>query len=168
LSSPIRSQNYFTCQASWRGSDVRELESKMSRHTLYAYVEGSDLHEVAELLSERFAEFVASRDWICPDAWTVDQHQGDDDPSLRPGDLPHWELGINVELPDPGQERRGWFGDIEAIALFLGALPKATGRGFVVGIADSTTGVADDLFFVRSADPDLNRLRQIIGVGGIE
>ncbi len=135
---------------------------------MYAYVDGSDLHEVADLLDQRFSDFLASRTWACPDAWTVDQRQSDDDSSLRPGDLPDWELGINVTLPDPGQERLGWFKDIEAVVLFLGTLHKETGRCFVIGIADNKTGVADDLFFVRTVDPDLARLRQIIGVGDVE
>jgi len=138
------------------------------RHTLYAYVVGSDLHAVADLLDQRFADFVSSRAWTCPNAWTVNQRQTDDDPSLRPGDLPGWDLGINVALPDPGEERPGWFGDIQAVAALLGVLHEETKRCFVIGIADKTTGVTEDLFDVQSASPDLDRLRQIIGVGDIE
>jgi hypothetical protein len=139
----------------------------MSRHTLYAYVEGSDLHDVAETLNLRLSAFLASREWHCAKVWLVNQSRPDD-PSLQPGDLPDWELGINLELPDPGRERPGWFSDIEAIARFFGVLHKDTGRCFVIGIGDNDTRISEDLFFVESASPDLSQLRQIIGVGQME
>lgn len=113
------------------------------------------------------SDFVASRKWLCSKVWLVNQTRPDD-PSLCPGDLPDWELGINVELPDPECKRPGWFSDIEAIARFLGTLHKDTGRCFVIGIGDNGTGIAEDLFFVTSASPDVGQLRDIVGVGQIE
>lgn len=141
----------------------------MSRCVLYAYVDGNDLHEVESFLVERLSTFIESREWICTGAKVVNQHGDPNDPSLNPEDLPDWDIGLNITLPDPGKETPGWFADIEDAALFLGQLHRDTGRDFVIGIGDTTTGVADDLFFVNSSnpDPDLFKLRQIIGVGDV-
>jgi hypothetical protein len=72
-----------------------------------------------------------------------------------------------LKLPDAGKETAGWFGDVEAIALFLAELHAATGRDFVIGIHDNEAGVSEDLFNVNSATPDLAQLRAIIGVGPV-
>jgi hypothetical protein len=139
----------------------------MPRHVLYAYVEGSDLDGIAEALEARFAGFVASRSWLSASASVVNQQHGPD-PTMQPGDLPDWDLGLNLELPDPGREPRGWFGDVEAIARFLGTLQRDCGRGFIIGIADTETGITEDLFHVSTDSLDLDNLRAIIGVGDVE
>jgi hypothetical protein len=137
----------------------------MARHILYAYVEGSDLHGISEGLEAEFTRLVSEANWICAKPWVVNQRR-DEDPSLGPGDLPDWELGLNVELPDPGKEPSGWFGDVEKIAFFLGRLHARTARTFVVGIGDTARGISEDLYFVRDQHPDIATLRKIIGVGG--
>ena len=88
------------------------------------------------------------------------------DPSLRPGDLPDWDLGLNLDLPDPPQEPEGWFEDVERIATFLAELHTVTGRDFVIGICDHERGFSEDLALIDSASVDLDFLRRIIGVGG--
>lgn len=135
----------------------------MPRHTLYAYVEGSDLDVIAEGLEAEFARFVAQPGWTWGDPWVVNQKRPDD-PSLGPDDLPDWEVGLNMQLPDPGDEPTGWFADVERIAEFLGQLHAQTNRDFVVGIADNDRGYSEDLFRVDSPEPDLALLRRIIGV----
>jgi hypothetical protein len=77
-------------------------------------------------------------------------------------------LGLNLQLPDPGTEPRGWFADIEAIALFLGRLHRECGRDFIIGIADNETGITDDLYDVSTDSPDLGRLRAVVGVGDVQ
>ncbi len=139
----------------------------MSRHVLYAYVDGSDLHDIESVLLERLSSFINSRQWACTDAKVVNHHGNADDPSLGPDDLPDWDIGLNFALPDPNSETAGWFADVEATAQFLGQLHVDTGRHFVVGIGDTSTDIADDLFFVQSANPDLTKLRQIIGDGDV-
>jgi len=134
-------------------------------HTLYAYVDGSDLDDVETLLLGEFQTFARGRSWS-RSTWVVNQRQ----PSTSPekyGDLPNWDLGLNHELPDPGDEVPGWFEEVEAIALFLGALAEKSGREFVIGIRDNGTGSADDLFFVGGLHVDVARLRAIVGVGPI-
>jgi len=139
----------------------------MPRHTLYAYVDGADLDDVADMLDARFAEFVASRHWVAGRASVVNQRHGAE-AGTRPGDLPLWELGLNLELPDPDAEPSGWFVDVEAVALFLGALHRECGRDFIIGIADAESGITEDLFDVSTDSPDLSRLRAIVGVGDVQ
>ncbi len=138
----------------------------MSQHTLYAYVDGADIGDVAESLTPRFSRFVRSRHWIAGHAWVVNQRHGQDT-CTRPGDLPLWDFGLNLELPELGAESEGWFADVEAIAGFLGTLNRECGRSFVVGIADTTTGVTEDLFEVSTDSPDLGKLRAMIGVRNV-
>jgi hypothetical protein len=126
--------------------------------TLYAYVDGADLEGVAQVIERRLSSFIASREWISqPDL--VNQ-RNDPDPQDKPGDLPLWELGINMAIPQEGD----WFPDVEALIRELAVLRSEVGRDFVVGIFDSESVVADDLFFVDSDNPSVETLREIVGV----
>jgi hypothetical protein len=137
----------------------------MARQTLFAYVDGYDLDDVAADLERQFAAFVASRTWRSPDVWVVNQR----DPAAPSDtkDLPQWDLGLNMDLPDPGAESPGWFADVEAVVQFLARLHAATGRNFVIGIQDNEADFNEDLFTVDSPTPDLARLRALIGVGPV-
>ena len=136
----------------------------MPRQTLFAYADGYDLDDVAAELERQFAAFVASRRWKSPDVWVVNQR---DSSASDAGDVPQWDLGLNLDLPDPGAETLGWFSDVEAIALFLAQLHASTGRAFVIGVQDNEAGFNEDLFTIDSPTPDLARLRAIIGVGPV-
>ena len=136
----------------------------MPRHILYAYVDGADLADVASALEQRLRVFVERRKWTCSNAWVVNQ-RSDDETCSQPGDIPLWDLGLNLELPDPGSEQPGWFADVEAIARFLGRLQGDYGRDFVIGIADTHSGSREDLFGISATLPDVAKLRSIIGVG---
>jgi hypothetical protein len=127
-------------------------------------VDGADLEEVADMLDERFAEFVASRDWIAGSAFVINQRHSEETRTQQ-GDLPPWDLGLNLELPDPDTEPPGWFADVEAVALFLGRLHRQSGRDFIIGIADSQTRTTEDLLVISTDSPDVGKLRAIIGVG---
>jgi len=139
----------------------------MPRHTLYAYVDGADLKDVAAILEARFTEFVAGRQWVAGSASVVNQRRGEES-CTQPGDLPLWDLGLTLHLPDPGAESPGWFADLEAVAQFLGTLHRECGRDFIIGIADTETGITEDLFTVSTDSPDLGRLRAIIGVADVQ
>jgi len=139
----------------------------MSRRILYAYVEGSDLERVADFLDARFQQFVNSRHWTAGHASLVNQRHRDET-CTRSEDLPSWDLGLNLELPNPGAEPPGWFADVEAVALFLGKLHGESGRNFVIGISDTKTGITDDLFAISTHLPDLDKLRSIIGIGDVQ
>lgn len=135
----------------------------MPRHVLYAYVDGCDIEDIADRLEPQFEEFVENREWVSGRASVVNQRH-DHAPDMQPGDLPDWDLGLNLELPDPGTEPHGWFSDVEAVATFLGTLHRESGRDFIIGIADTKTGVTEDLFDVRTDWPDLDKLRATVGV----
>jgi hypothetical protein len=139
----------------------------MSRHTLFAYVDGSDLHEIADALEGRLRAFVEGRRWVAGEAWVVNQQLEADESCTNPEDLPDWDLGLNLHLPDPGTEPAGWFSDVEAIARFLGNLHEEFGRAFVIGVGDAQTGIAEDLFCVADSSPDLEMLARVIGLGPI-
>ena len=95
---------------------------------------------------------------------TVNQRSPDES-TLGGNDLPDWDLGLNLSLPDPGQETPGWFSDVHAVAEFLAGLTTEFKRQFVIGIADTQTGTSEDLHYIASVDPELARLKAIIGVG---
>ncbi len=136
----------------------------MSKHTLFAYVDGYDLRDVADEIEALCEAFVSDRYWQYQSPWAVNQRLEPDDRHTS-NDLPEWELGINMDLPDPGCEPFGWFSDVEAIATFLGTLHARTGREFVIGIADNEQRYSEDLFSIRSEHPNVEELRQIIGIG---
>ena len=136
----------------------------MARHTLYAYVDGYDLDEVATDIKSRIEEFLDTTAWRYAKPRMVNQRRLND-PSLRPGDLPDWDLGLNIDLPDPPVEPPGWFADVERIANFLADLRDISGRDFIIGIVDSERKISEDLFSIDSGTPDLAMLRRIIGVG---
>jgi hypothetical protein len=115
-------------------------------------------------IEERLLVLAAAPGWITSRPTVVNQRANVSGGRL--GDLPDWDLGINLALPDPGAEPDGWFGDVERIAEHLAKLHSAFDREFVIGIADNVRGVAEDLFFVESDSPDLDKLHSAIGVRG--
>jgi hypothetical protein len=139
----------------------------MSRHTLYAYVDGADLEDVVATLEARFVEFVRRRQWSAGKASVVNHRHGVET-CTQAGELPAWDLGLNLQLPDPTTQPSCWFADVEAVAQFLGTLHRESGRDFIIGIADTETGVVEDLFDVSTDSPDLAKLRRVIGVGNAE
>ena len=135
----------------------------MSRRTLFAYVDGADLEDVAWTLDARFKEFVGSRNWVAGHPSLVNQRHADQT-CTQPGDLPLWDLGLNLELPDSDAESPNWFADVEAVVRFLGQLRREFGRSFVIGVAYAHTGITEDLFYVSTDSPDLGKLRAIFAV----
>jgi len=136
------------------------------KHTLYAYIEGSENDDLEEMLVSFFEDFIKERQWVCQNPKVVNQKKIDD-PALRTDDIPAWDLGINIDLPDIGREPEGWFSDIIAIANILGELHKRTNQVFIIGIGDTETGISEDLFDVDSSNPNIEKLKTIIGVGEI-
>ena len=125
----------------------------MGKHTLYAYVEGFDLASVAEPVMKRLSGLVDARDWISGEACAVNQKRDDG-----------WELGMNLELPDPYAEPDGWFSDIEEVAIVCSDLARAHGLTFMIGISDQSTKVGEDLFQIDGGMIDIEKLQSIIGV----
>jgi hypothetical protein len=129
----------------------------MRNHVLYAYAEGDDFELVAAQITERLGALVANREWITGDARVANQQR-------RKGDaVDGWDLGINLELPDPEAEPSGWFEDVEEIAITCNELARDLDTPFVIGISDQQSGIADDLFCLDGCAIDVERLEAIIG-----
>lgn len=128
----------------------------MARHTLYAYPEGN-------ISASTFRDLELT---LKQTLQTVSWHQI---PRVATSGIgTERTVGYNLDLPDPEMEQPGWYSDVESIALLFASLVDKTQLTFVIGIHDSTSGVSQDLHFIQSKDPDLKRLRAIIGVGEIE
>jgi hypothetical protein len=134
----------------------------MPSQTLFSYVDGFDLDDIAEPLARRLDAFVRAGEWVAATPTVVNQRRTDD--GLRDGDLPPWDLGLNLVLPDVGSEPQGWFRDVERVARFLAQMHAHFNRDFVIGVFDSATGQSEDLVFVDGNFPDLAKLRLAIGV----
>jgi len=65
-----------------------------------------------------------------------------------------------MAIPQEGD----WFRDVEVLIRELAVIRSEVGRDLVIGIYDSESGVAEDLFFVDSDAPSMQTLREIIGV----
>ncbi len=116
--------------------------------TLYAYVLGTDLDEVAPRIEAHLDELVAARTWRVPDVWVVNQRE-------TPGE---WDLGLNLTLPAKPHQKLDWLDDAAAIASALAELHTSTGRSFVLGM-QSGKGAAKDVATIASASVDLDALR---------
>lgn len=141
----------------------RQNPTAVSRFVLLACVDGSDLHEFAERIRRDLDQLVASHHWSRP-TWVVDeiaQH----DRSLQPGDLPDWTLGVNHELPDD-HTADGWFQDVERIVFTIGGIAAATGRTFVLCLADTQSGNVEDFASLPGDRVDLEKLRLALGARG--
>ena len=132
---------------------------KFVKHIFYAYVDGSDLHDIENLLVAEFNAFISSQRWVSPNVNLVNQVY---ELELNaPEDcLPDWFIGLNIGLAKP--QDADWFQDIEAVINFLGGMNDKTGREFVVGVADKETGFTHDLMFVDDSCFDLEVLKSMI------
>ena len=131
--------------------------ANMPKHVLYAYVEEGEIEPVHQQITEALGAFVSDRRWISGEAWSVDQRKTGTE------DTRAWDLGVNLELPDPDKEPRAWFTDIEAIAVFARDLAERYGLQFVIGVADQEKGFAEDLFSIGPGPVDIEGLRAILG-----
>jgi len=135
----------------------------MGNLTLYAYVDGSDIDNHEDSIVISIKNFLSSRKWICRNPILINQKHTND-PTLGPNDIPDWDLGINLDLPEIGEEPNGWFSDISAVAIFLGELHKQTNRDFIIGIGNTETGISEDIFEIDTSKPDIEKLKRIVGL----
>ena len=103
----------------------------MSRHTLYAYVDGSDLSDVAEAIERQLRLFVDAEQWFGTPPIVINQRAPES--ATHAGDSPDWDLGLNLVLRDSGAEGPAWFRDVDMIARHLGRLHARFHRDFVIG-----------------------------------
>lgn len=152
---------YYTFAPALRAA-TQKRGREVNQSLLYAYCDGCDLADVAATIEAAFDIFVSTREWKCGKAWVVNQvhERGDHD---RPDDLPLWDLGMNLEIPNPGDEFPGWFDDIEALLAFCGRLYAQTGREMVIGFQGAGCHFAEDIFTVNCERPDARRFASDFG-----
>src|SRR5436190_14379064 len=102
----------------------------MPKNSLYAYFIGGDFSSFAERFVERASHFIESRTWICPDVWPVNQR------GTATDGVAQWDLGLNLDMPDPNQEPPDWFSDVEEIVVFCIACRAEVHHDFEIGISD--------------------------------
>ncbi|MFY3383449.1 hypothetical protein [Paracidovorax sp. MALMAid1276] len=125
----------------------------MSKHTIYAYVIPDDAVVEEASMIQRINEFISGRQWLCPDVWSVSQKH----------ETGEREVGLNIALPEPYQEPKGWFSDIEAIATLCVQLRHEFKCDFVIGIAEDGNH-AEDILEIEDDLPDIQFLKKFIGV----
>lgn len=130
----------------------------MTKHTIFAYAQGTDLGGVAETIETRLDQLVAERMWALGDVWVVNQ-RFPLDANAKPGAVPDWDLGLNLTLPAGRSRPATWVEDVVAIASAFGALHKETGRKFVLGLADAKAETTSDLVVIDSENPDLDKVK---------
>lgn len=120
--------------------------------------------KIAPLVESQWREFVRLGGWRLAPPVVVNQPHARA-PDMRPDDLPSWDLGVNIALPDPGEEPAGWFDDVERIAVFAASLYTQIQRPIIIGVWDSKRKISEDLFDVDSDEPDIDELRMVLGTG---
>jgi hypothetical protein len=130
----------------------------MSKNTLYIYFLGTDFCDFVDIFVKHADQFIQSRTWICPDIWTVNQRR-----TARDG-VPEWELGLNLDLPDPHQEPPGWFTDVEEIVIFCIACRTEFRHDIEIGISDNERQHCEAIIEITAEPPDLDYLRDFIGI----
>jgi hypothetical protein len=127
-------------------------------YVLAAYVEGSDLKEVASLVRSRLTKFIADHRWSTDQLLFVDQVEE----LLESTDedfLPAWDLGINLGL-DHHSTDANWFVDVEALVRMLQSLHIESGRDFVLFLCfRSRPWLQEHLDFIGSRPVDLKWLK---------
>ncbi len=129
------------------------------QNTLYAYLVDADFTRISERVVQRIEEFIENRTWVCPRVCGVDRMRALEDGS------PEWNLGLNLDLPNPQDEPPGWFSDVEALVGVAVQLRREFQCNVILEITDNRTGCAEDIMEIDCDLPDLNYLRRFIGTG---
>ena len=130
----------------------------MAKNTIYAYLIGNEFSNIADPIVAQIHQLIGYRKWICPDIWAVNQQSNAEDGSIE------WELGINLDLPDPYQEPPNWFEDVKAIISFCVDIRKKYNQDFIFGISDNKNGIVENIAKINTEEPDIEYLKRVIGV----
>ena len=134
----------------------------MSKYTLFANVDGTDLEVVASLIEARLRQFVAGRRWRTARPAVLNENLGSC-VITQTGTALLWHLGLRLHLPEIGAEPLDWFGDVVAIAEFLGALHSEFGRSFSISFLNQDDHL-EELFLVASSPGEAEKLPMVQGV----
>ena len=134
---------------------------KNARNVLLAYVEGFDLHDIAERIEGRFRDFANGRTWKAQEIAVINERHPPC-PDDGPDDLPPWSLGLNFTLPDKNERRDDWHDDVRATVEFLVQLHVDFGRDFMIAVHDRVRGFNEDVASIRSTTPDMESIYSMI------
>ena len=140
-------------------TELRRSAQRMARYILYAYVDGYDLDGIAADLEAAFASFIASRQWQSGKASFVSQRGKEEE---KKGDLPRWDLGLNLELRDSKGERSAHFADVEEIAIFLRSQSEKFKREFILGVLDLQGSDTWEFAFIDDSPVNIERIRRAL------
>jgi len=122
---------------------------------VYAYVDGNDLDEIDEQMTEVFANFLPN--------WSVSSTRLINDksprtPDLRDDDLPDWNLGLNFAV------ERLTLTEFDQLISFLSRTAVETQREFVIGGYEPSSQFAEEWGFIGThVEPSkLQFLRDIL------
>jgi len=130
----------------------------MAKNTIYAYLIGNEFKEIDGPIVEQINSFIDQQKWTCSEIWAVNQQKKDEDGFIK------WELGINLDLPDPDHEPPGWFEDVKAIISFCVITRKRYNHDIVIGISDNERGITEDIVEIDSDEPDIEYIKNFIGI----
>lgn len=117
---------------------VTECKKLKTMLSIYAYIDGSDLQEVEDLLLKELTVFL--KNWDIESARVVNKRflrTAD----LAPEDFPDWNLGLNFEMESMSRDK------VEALVEGLARIAVVTDREFVIGTSYEN-GVNEDWCFV--------------------
>ena len=105
--------------------------------------------------------FASGRVWNAAEVSVVNMRQPRN-PEDLPEDLPQWDLGLNFTLPDRDEKDESWKDDVHATVDFLSMLNEEFGRDFVIAVHDRVRGFNEDVGYVASEPPDLDKICYMI------
>lgn len=126
----------------------------MTRPVLYVYLDGC-APSVAGRIAAELERAVSVSKWVLA-APAIVNEVGSCGATSGHRDLPPWDVGLELALPETGSEPCGWFRDVERFARMTGEVVSRTGCYFVIGIAECDAAVWEDLFVVDTATPDID------------
>lgn len=130
----------------------------MAKNCIYAYFLGNDFSSFADRFVERANQFIQSRSWICPAIWAVNQR------GVTSDGVNEWDLGLNLDLPDPYSEPPGWFTDVEEIVIFCIACRMEFRHDLEIGISDNERRYSEFIIEITDEPPNLDYLRDFVGI----
>ncbi|MBO0697611.1 MAG: hypothetical protein J2P46_04395 [Zavarzinella sp.] len=136
------------------------MKSLTDEYVLAAYVDGSDLDDVAQTLRAAFKEFADAETWPADQVLVVDRREPAD--PTTPDFLPQWDLGLNLGL-DHQSRSPDWFTGVDSLVNLLRNLAASSGREFVLFLCfRSQPWRQEHLTFVGAGPVNLPWLRRAI------
>jgi len=121
--------------------------------SLYIYIDGSDLNDVADKIESSIETWLNNTDF---DAIIVNQKH-ERTPDLKNADLTDWDLGINLNYDQLSK--------LNEIANYLYSLAIKYNRNFALGYYDATSNITENISYFGSEDgkPKISEIYEILG-----